>query len=105
MPKPQPTFLARKRPIKNVFPGRAARSYIRTANSDERYYVPFYRDCVHCALDFASEQMVRHPVPKKAGLVNRHYHPHEAFAYTISGKWGYLDTTGPRRWRLRLNSW
>ncbi|MDP1966138.1 MAG: 2,4'-dihydroxyacetophenone dioxygenase family protein, partial [Reyranella sp.] len=26
-----------------------------------------------------------------AGLVNRHYHPHEVFAYTISGKWGYLE--------------
>jgi len=27
----------------------------------------------------------------EAGLVNRHYHPHEVFAYTISGKWGYLE--------------
>ena len=26
-----------------------------------------------------------------AGLVNRHYHPHEVFACTISGKWGYLE--------------
>ena len=25
------------------------------------------------------------------GMVNRHYHPHEVFAYTISGKWGYLE--------------
>ena len=28
---------------------------------------------------------------KAPGLVNRHYHPHEVFAYTISGKWGYLE--------------
>ncbi|MEW9551984.1 2,4'-dihydroxyacetophenone dioxygenase family protein [Nonomuraea sp. NPDC050783] len=28
---------------------------------------------------------------KEAGLVNRHYHPHEVFAYTISGTWGYLE--------------
>jgi 2,4'-dihydroxyacetophenone dioxygenase len=28
---------------------------------------------------------------KAAGLVNRHYHPHQVFAYTISGKWGYLE--------------
>lgn len=28
---------------------------------------------------------------KKAGLVNRHYHPHAVFAWTISGKWGYLE--------------
>ena len=26
-----------------------------------------------------------------AGLVNRHYHPQQVFAYTISGKWGYLE--------------
>ena len=26
-----------------------------------------------------------------AGMVNRHYHPHQVFAYTISGKWGYLE--------------
>lgn len=28
---------------------------------------------------------------RAAGLVNRHYHPHQVFAYTISGKWGYLE--------------
>ena len=28
---------------------------------------------------------------KRAGLVNRHYHPSQIFAYTISGKWGYLE--------------
>ena len=28
---------------------------------------------------------------KEAGLVNRHYHPQQIFAYTISGKWGYLE--------------
>ena len=26
-----------------------------------------------------------------AGLVNRHYQPQQVFAYTISGKWGYLE--------------
>jgi 2,4'-dihydroxyacetophenone dioxygenase len=26
-----------------------------------------------------------------AGVVNRHYHPQQVFAYTISGKWGYLE--------------
>jgi len=30
-------------------------------------------------------------VARSAGLVNRHYHPHPVFAYTISGKWGYLE--------------
>jgi 2,4'-dihydroxyacetophenone dioxygenase len=28
---------------------------------------------------------------KGAGLVNRHYHPQQVFAFTISGKWGYLE--------------
>ena len=28
---------------------------------------------------------------KGPGLVNRHYHPQQVFAYTISGKWGYLE--------------
>jgi 2,4'-dihydroxyacetophenone dioxygenase len=28
---------------------------------------------------------------KSAGLVNRHYHPHPIWAYTISGKWAYLE--------------
>ena len=33
-----------------------------------------------------------------AGLVNRRYQPHQVFAYTISGKWGYLehDWVAPR---------
>jgi 2,4'-dihydroxyacetophenone dioxygenase len=25
------------------------------------------------------------------GLVSRHYHPHPIWAYTISGKWAYLE--------------
>ena len=25
------------------------------------------------------------------GLVNRHYHPHQVFGFTLSGKWGYLE--------------
>ena len=29
--------------------------------------------------------------PTAPGLVNRHYHPQQVFAYTISGKWGYLE--------------
>jgi 2,4'-dihydroxyacetophenone dioxygenase len=34
---------------------------------------------------------VRRPARHRARLVNRHYHPHQVFAYTISGKWGYLE--------------
>lgn len=25
------------------------------------------------------------------GLINRHYHPTDVWAYTLSGKWGYLE--------------
>ena len=39
-----------------------------------------------------AEPLVRHPAARPApGLVNRHYHPQQVFAYTISGKWGYLE--------------
>jgi 2,4'-dihydroxyacetophenone dioxygenase len=38
--------------------------------------------------DIATDDVLRATGP---GLVNRHYHPHEVFAYTISGKWGYLE--------------
>ena len=34
---------------------------------------------------------MRHPDGDRAGLVNRHYHPHQVFGFTLSGKWGYLE--------------
>src|SRR6266513_2025701 len=34
---------------------------------------------------------MRPAYPAGAGMVNRHYHPQQVFAYTISGKWGYLE--------------
>jgi hypothetical protein len=44
------------------------------------------------ALDLASQnKWCDILMAKGAGLVNRHYHPHEVFAYTLSGKWGYLE--------------
>lgn len=73
------------------------------ATDDERYYVPFTEmvsprplwilptQNMWCAILMAN---------KKARLVNRHYHPPQAFAYTyprqvfaytISGQWGYLE--------------
>ena len=38
-----------------------------------------------------AEPLVRRPLRQGPGLVNRHYHPQQVFAYTISGKWGYLE--------------
>jgi len=83
------------KPIKNVFkPDALPEVYMSDiATEDERYYVPF------------SETVFTRPVwispstnrwcdvlmAKGAGLVGRHYHPHEVFAYTISGKWAYLE--------------
>ena len=64
-------FWRNLKPIEKVFqPDALPEVYMaNAATDDERYYVPF----------------------TAAGLVNRHYHPHEVFAYTISGKWGYLE--------------
>ncbi|MFD2437746.1 cupin domain-containing protein [Modicisalibacter luteus] len=60
---------------------------------DERYYVPF-SDTVSSRPLWISPSQNRWCdvlMAKGAGLVNRHYHPNEVFAYTISGKWGYLE--------------
>jgi 2,4'-dihydroxyacetophenone dioxygenase len=38
---------------------------------------------------------------RAAGLVNRHYHPQAVFAYTISGKWGYLE----HEWVATAGDW
>ena len=60
---------------------------------DERYFVPFSETVSSKPLWISPDRnqwcdilMARGP-----GLVNRHYHPHGVFAFTISGKWGYLE--------------
>lgn len=60
---------------------------------DERYYVPFTDTVSSRPLWISPSQnkWCHILMAKSAGLVNRHYHPHEVFAYTISGKWGYLE--------------
>jgi 2,4'-dihydroxyacetophenone dioxygenase len=65
----------------------------QVATDDDRYYVPFTDTVGSRPLwinikDNTWSDVLR---AKQAGLVNRHYHPHEVFAYTISGKWGYLE--------------
>ncbi len=60
---------------------------------DERFYVPL-SDTVGTRPLFISPSQNRWCdvlYAKGAGLVNRHYHPQQVFAYTISGKWGYLE--------------
>jgi 2,4'-dihydroxyacetophenone dioxygenase len=63
------------------------------AYDDERLFVPFNETVSSRPLWISPAQNKWCDVlfAKGAGLVNRHYHPNEVFAYTISGKWGYLE--------------
>lgn len=83
------------KPITKVFQPNALPEIFTAdiATEDERYYVPF-TDTVSSRPIFISPSQNRWCdvlMAKGAGLVNRHYHPHQVFAYTISGKWGYLE--------------
>ena len=83
------------KPIEKVFqPDALPEVYIpNIADDDERYYVPL-TDTVSTRPVWISptrNMWCDVLMAKSAGLVNRHYHPHEVFAYTISGKWGYLE--------------
>lgn len=83
------------KPIANAFkPDVLPEAYIHDApTEDERYYVPFSETVRSRPLWISPSQNKWADIlmAKAAGLVNRHYHPHEVFAYTISGKWGYLE--------------
>ena len=65
----------------------------KIATDDERYYVPLSETVGTRPIWISVSQNSWCDVLRAtgAGLVNRHYHPHEVFAYTISGKWGYLE--------------
>jgi len=82
-------------PITKVFqPDALPEVYIQNApTEDERYYVPFTETVSSRPLWISPSQNMWCDIlmAKSAGLVNRHYHPHEVFAFTISGKWGYLE--------------
>lgn len=83
------------KPIAKVFqPDALPEVYIpNAAIDDERYYVPF-SETVYSRPIWISPQQNKWCdilMSKGAGLVNRHYHPHEVFAFTLSGKWGYLE--------------
>jgi 2,4'-dihydroxyacetophenone dioxygenase len=93
--KPTTEFWRDIKPIANVFkPDSLPETYIQNApTDDEKYYVPF-SDTVSSRplwISPATNRWCDILMAKGAGLVNRHYHPHEVFAYTISGKWGYLE--------------
>lgn len=65
----------------------------RVADVDERYFVPFSETVSSRPLWISPTQNRWCDIlmAREAGLVNRHYHPHEVFAYTISGQWAYLE--------------
>jgi 2,4'-dihydroxyacetophenone dioxygenase len=82
-------------PIRNVFkPDALPEAYVHDAPTDDiQLYVPFNETVFSRPLWISPQQNRWCDIlmAKSAGLVNRHYHPHEVFAYTISGKWGYLE--------------
>lgn len=83
------------KPIAEVFkPDALPEAYVANApTADERYYAPFTDTVSSRPLWISPQQNKWRDIlyAKAAGLVNPHYHPHEVFAYTISGKWGYLE--------------
>jgi 2,4'-dihydroxyacetophenone dioxygenase len=83
------------KPIENVFKAGALPEMYRpnASGGDERYWVPFTETVSSKPLWISPRQNKWCDVlmAKQAGLVTRHYHPHEVLAYTISGKWGYLE--------------
>jgi len=92
---PSTEFWRDLQPIASAFkPDAKPEVYIPHAASDDaRLYVPF-TDTVSSRPLWISPTENRWCdilMSSRAGLVNRHYHPHEVFAYTLSGKWGYLE--------------
>ncbi len=83
------------KPIRNVFrEGAAPEVYTPDAAADDdRWYVPLTDTVSTRPLLIVPSQNRWCDVlmAKGAGLVNRHYHPHAVFAFTLSGKWSYLE--------------
>jgi 2,4'-dihydroxyacetophenone dioxygenase len=83
------------KPIANCFKLDALPEvYIKDpANSDERYFVPITETVSSRPVWISPQRNMWSDIlmAKTAGLVNRHYHPHQVFAYTTQGKWGYLE--------------
>lgn len=91
----KPEFWRNLKPIANSFkPDLLPEVYMtKVAEGDDRYFVPFTETVSSKPLWISPTQNKWCDIlmAKGAGLVNRHYHPHQVFAYTISGKWGYLE--------------
>jgi 2,4'-dihydroxyacetophenone dioxygenase len=92
---PASEFWRHLNPISKVFQEHALPEiYTADAASDDmRMYVPFTETVFSRPLWISPSQNRWCDIlmAKGPGLVNRHYHPHEVLAYTVSGKWGYLE--------------
>ena len=64
-----------------------------TLDDDERYFIPLSETVGSRPLwiSLTQNRWADVLMAKQAGLVNRHYHPHQVFGYTLSGKWSYLE--------------
>lgn len=95
MSSPQNEFWRDIKPIDKVFKNDASPEvHLADApDADDRYFVPLSETVFSRPLWISPTQNKWCDIlmAKEAGLVNRHYHPHEVFAYTISGKWAYLE--------------
>ena len=92
---PQNEFWRALTPIPESFkPDAKPEVHIANASTDDaRYYVPFTETVASRPLWISpsTNRWCDVLMASEPGLVNRHYHPHEVFAYTISGKWSYLE--------------
>src|SRR5262245_59069774 len=83
------------KPLTQAFrPGALPEAYVsQAASHDERFYAPLSETVGTRPLWISPSQNRWCDVlmARGAGMVNRHYHPQQVFAFTISGKWGYLE--------------
>ena len=83
------------KPIDKVFRENALPEIYASniAEGDERYWVPISETVSSKPVWISPSRNMWADVlmAKTAGLVSRHYHSHPIWAYTISGKWAYLE--------------
>ncbi len=67
--------------------------FAKIAEGDERLWVPFNETVFSKPVWISPQRNMWADVlmAKTAALVSRHYHPAPVWAYTISGKWAYLE--------------
>jgi|SRR5882757_224822 len=86
-------LIADMKPIKNVFKRHAASELYVAAPEDDRLYFHLTETTLTrpMMLSVSDNRWCAPLIAKKAGYVNRHYHPQEVTTFTVSGKWGYLE--------------